>query len=49
MSLQIFDVIPFQLFNRKLAERKTQPVNNRLYEISRDLSQMKMHINQEVK
>jgi hypothetical protein len=27
MSPQMFDEIPFQLFNRKMAERKTRPVN----------------------
>ena len=27
MSPRMFDAIPFQLLNRKMAERKTRPVN----------------------
>jgi hypothetical protein len=29
MSPRMFDAIPFQLLNRKLAERKTRPVNKK--------------------
>jgi hypothetical protein len=36
MSPQMFDAIPFQLLNPKMAERKTRPVNKIQFTVWRD-------------